>query len=61
MIVAKTGKFGQQDEIRTVGMATAPRLKRHACDIFVGDQPSFGTNIHRVAAVYNFVFASIKG
>jgi hypothetical protein len=47
MIGAKTGKFGHQDKVRTVGIATAPKLKRLASDIFVGYQPSVGTNIHK--------------
>jgi hypothetical protein len=47
MIGAKTGKFGQKDKVRTVGMATAPELKRRSSDIFVCDQPSSGTNIHK--------------
>jgi hypothetical protein len=34
---AKTGKFGQHDKVRTVGMATAPKLKIRASDIFVCD------------------------
>jgi hypothetical protein len=47
MIGAKTGKFGQKDEIRTVGMATAPKLKSLLSDIFFGDQPFVGKNIHK--------------
>jgi hypothetical protein len=47
MIGAKPGKFGEQDEVRTDGMATAPKLKRRASDIFVGDQPSGETKIHK--------------
>jgi hypothetical protein len=53
IIGAKTGKFGQHDKVRTVGMATALKLKIRASDIFVCDEPSVGTNIHRVAAVCN--------
>ncbi|EFX81299.1 hypothetical protein DAPPUDRAFT_102601 [Daphnia pulex] len=36
-----------EDEVRTVGMATTPKLKRRSSKIFVGEQPSDGTNIHK--------------
>jgi hypothetical protein len=48
MIDEKTGKFCKLDKVPTVGMATAPKLKRRASDIFVGDQLSHGTNIHKI-------------
>jgi hypothetical protein len=51
MIGSKSAKFGQQDKVRTVGMATAPKLKRRSSDTFVGDQPSGGTNIHKILCV----------
>jgi hypothetical protein len=51
MIGAKTGKFGQQDEVRTVVMVKAPKLKIRASDLFVCDQPSVGTNIHKNGCV----------
>ncbi len=41
IIGAKTGKFGEQDKVSTVSMATVPNK------IFVGDQPSVGTNIYK--------------
>ena len=47
MIGGKKGKFGEQDKVRTVGMATVPKLKRRAIEIFVGDRPSVGTNFHK--------------
>jgi hypothetical protein len=46
MIGAKTRKFCQKDEVRTVGMASAPKFKSRSSDIFVGDQLSVATNIH---------------
>jgi hypothetical protein len=48
MIGAKTGKFGQKYEVHTVGKATASKLKRCSSEMFVGDQQSDGTNIHKI-------------
>ncbi len=45
--MGKLVNLANKDKVRIVGMTTAPKLKRRASDIFVGDQPSVGTNIHR--------------
>jgi hypothetical protein len=50
---ANTGKFGQKDEVRTVGMATAPKLKRRRARYLLVTNRLTGQIFTRVAAVCN--------
>jgi hypothetical protein len=53
LIGAKTGKFGQKDEVRTVGRCTSLKLKRRASNKFVVTKRLTGQIFTGVAAVRN--------
>ena len=44
-IGGKKGKFGEQDEVRTVGMAAVPKPKRRKTRIFDRAQEPVGTKV----------------